>query len=31
VLGKRSDLNPAPCNSGTKCAQVDVDGSVMIK
>jgi hypothetical protein len=31
VIGKRSDLNPAPCNTGTKCARVDVDGSVMIK
>jgi hypothetical protein len=31
VLGKRSDLNPAPCNTGTKCARVDVDGSVVIK
>ena len=31
VIGKRSTLNPAPCNTGTKCARVDVDGSVVIK
>ena len=31
VLGKSSTLNPAPCNTGTKCARVDVDASVMIK
>jgi hypothetical protein len=31
VLGKKSTLNPAPCNTGTKCARVDVDASVMIK
>lgn len=31
VIGKKSTLNPAPCNTGTKCARVDVDGSVMIK
>src|SRR4051812_23482489 len=31
VLGKRSTLNPAPCNTGTKCARVDVDAAVVIK
>src|SRR3954454_6998695 len=31
VLGKRSTLNPNACNTGTKCAQVDVDASIMIK
>src|SRR4051794_12811424 len=31
VLGKKSTLNPNPCNTGTKCAQVDVDASIMIK
>ena len=31
VLGKKSDLNPAPCNTDPKCARVDVDASVMIK
>jgi hypothetical protein len=31
VLGKRSTLNPAPCNTGTKCARVDIDAAVMIR
>src|SRR3954453_16124978 len=31
VLGKKSTLNPNACNTGTKCAQVDVDASIMIK
>jgi hypothetical protein len=31
VLGKKSTLNPAACNTGTKCARVDVDAAVMIK
>ena len=31
VLGKKSTLNPAPCNTGAKCAQVDIDASIMIK
>jgi hypothetical protein len=30
-LGKKSTLNPSACTTGTKCARVDVDGSVMIK
>jgi hypothetical protein len=31
VLGKKSALNPGACNTGAKCAQVDIDASVMIK
>ena len=31
VLGKKSTLNPGACNTGTKCAQVDIDASIMIK
>src|SRR3954454_21119061 len=31
VLGKRSTLNPGACNTGTKCAQVDIDAAIMIK
>jgi hypothetical protein len=31
VLGKKSSLNPSACNTGAKCAQVDVDAAVMIK
>jgi hypothetical protein len=31
ALGKKSTLNPNPCNTGTKCAQVDIDASIMIK
>src|SRR3954447_13512566 len=31
VLGKKSTLNPNPCNTGAKCAQVDIDAAVMIK
>src|SRR3954453_20106539 len=31
VIGKKSTLNPGACNTGTKCARVDVDGVVMIK
>jgi hypothetical protein len=31
VLGKKSTLNPNPCNTGTKCARVDVDMAVWIK
>jgi hypothetical protein len=31
VLGKKSTLNPAACNTGTKCARVDIDGAVIIK
>ena len=31
VLGKRSSLNPGACNTGTKCARVDIDAGVIIK
>jgi hypothetical protein len=31
VLGKKSTVNPNACNTGTKCAQVDIDASIMIK
>jgi hypothetical protein len=31
VLGKKSPLNPGACNTGTKCAQVDVDMAAIIK
>ena len=31
VLGKKSTLNPNPCNTGAKCAQVDIDAAVMIR
>ena len=31
VLGKKSTLNTAPCNTGTKCARVDVDMASFIK
>jgi hypothetical protein len=31
VLGKKSALNPGACNTGTKCAQVDIDAGIMIK
>jgi hypothetical protein len=31
VLGKKSTLNPAACNTGTKCARVDVDMASFIK
>jgi hypothetical protein len=31
VLGKRSSLNPGACNTGAKCAQVDVDLTSIIK
>jgi hypothetical protein len=31
VLGKKSTLNPGACNTGTKCAQVDVDMATIIK
>jgi len=31
VLGKKSTLNPGACNTGTKCAQVDIDAAVMIR
>jgi hypothetical protein len=31
VLGKKSTLNTAPCNTGTKCARVDIDAAVMIR
>jgi hypothetical protein len=31
ALGKKSPLNPNACNTGAKCAQVDVDAAVMIK
>jgi hypothetical protein len=31
VLGKKSTLNPNACNTGTKCAQVDIDAGIMIK
>ena len=31
VLGKKSSLNPGACSTGTKCAQVDIDGAVIIK
>jgi hypothetical protein len=31
VQGKKSPLNPAACNTGSKCAQVDVDMSAFIK
>jgi hypothetical protein len=30
-LGKKSTLNPAACNTGTKCARVDIDAGVIIK
>jgi hypothetical protein len=31
VLRKKSTLNPAACNTGIKCARVDVDAGVIIK
>jgi len=31
VIGKKSSLNPGACNTGTKCARVDIDGAVLIK
>jgi hypothetical protein len=31
VLGKKSTLNPNACNTGTKCAQVDIDAGILIK
>jgi hypothetical protein len=31
VLGKKSAQNPGACNTGTKCAQVDVDMATIIK
>src|SRR3954454_12109758 len=31
VIGKKSTLNPNACNTGTKCAQVDIDGAMIIK
>jgi hypothetical protein len=31
VLGKKSTANPNPCNTGTKCAQVDLDAAIMIR
>jgi hypothetical protein len=31
VLGKKSTLNPGACNTGAKCAQVDVDMATIIK
>jgi hypothetical protein len=31
VLGKKSTLNTAACNTGTKCARVDVDLTTFIK
>jgi hypothetical protein len=31
VLGKKSTLNPGACNTGAKCAQVDVDMATLIK
>jgi hypothetical protein len=31
VLGKKSPLNPGACNTGARCAQVDVDMTAMIK
>src|SRR5919199_5057836 len=31
VLGKKSPQNPNACNTGAKCAQVDVDMAAVIK
>jgi hypothetical protein len=31
VLGKKSTLNPGACNTGAKCANVDVDLATLIK
>jgi len=31
VLGKKSSLNPGACNTGAKCAQVDVDMATLIR
>jgi hypothetical protein len=31
VLGKKSTLNPGACNTGAKCAQVDVDMAAIIR
>jgi hypothetical protein len=31
VLGKKSTLNLAPCNTGNKCARVDIDMAAIIK
>jgi hypothetical protein len=31
VLGKKSTVNPNACNTGAKCAQVDVDMATLIK
>ena len=31
VLGKKSPLNPGACNTGAKCAQVDVDMATLIR
>jgi hypothetical protein len=31
VLGKKSPVNPGACNTGAKCAQVDVDMATLIK
>jgi hypothetical protein len=31
VLGKKSTLNPGACNTGAKCAQVDIDMATLIK
>jgi hypothetical protein len=31
VLGKKSPQNPGACNTGTKCSQVDIDMSSIIK
>ena len=31
VLGKKSPVNPGACNTGTKCAQVDIDMATLIR
>ena len=31
VLGKKSPQNPGACNTGAKCAQVDVDMATLIR
>jgi hypothetical protein len=31
VLGKKSPVNPGACNTGAKCAQVDVDMATLIR
>jgi hypothetical protein len=31
VLGKKSSLNPGACNTGNKCARVDIDMAAWLR